>query len=73
MKKVKNKRKSERGSVTLFVLVTMMLFTVILFLNYANQAEKIGNQKKQIEEIQRAYDAEENMEEIYDRVKNNLP
>lgn len=73
MKKVKNKRKSERGSVTLFVLVTMMLFTVILFLNYANQAEKIGNQKKQIEEIQRAYGAEENMEAIYDRVKNKLP
>ena len=51
MEEVKNKRrKSERGSVTLFVLVTMLFFITILISSYTRQASKISSQRKQIEE-----------------------
>ena len=54
MEEVKNKRrKSERGSVTLFVLVTMLFFITILISSYTRQANKISSQRKQIEEIQK--------------------
>ena len=74
MKEIKkNMRKNERGSITLFVLVTMMLISAILLLSYANHANKISSQKKQIEEIQRQYHTEEDIEEVYEQVKNSMP
>ena len=73
MEEVKNKRKSERGSVTLFVLVTMLFFITILISSYTRQASKISSQRKQIEEIQKEYSAEGKIEEVYFEIENTMP
>lgn len=59
------KIRSEKGSITLFVLVTMLFFMYILISVYMNQNNKINAQKKQIQQIQQQYNKDENMEEIY--------
>jgi len=59
------KFRSEKGSITLFVLVTMLFFMYILISVYMNQNNKINAQKKQIQQIQQEYNKDENMEEIY--------
>ena len=62
------KIRSEKGSITLFVLVTMLFFMYILISVYMNQNNKINAQKKQIQQIQQEYNKDENMEEIYNDV-----
>ena len=57
--------RSEKGSITLFVLITMLFFIYIVISVYMNQNNKINAQKKQIQQIQQEYNKDENMEEIY--------
>ena len=53
MRKIKEKTKqSEKGAITLFVLVAMLFFTIILILIFSGKMNKIDSQKKQIEKIQ---------------------
>jgi len=59
------KFRSEKGSITLFVLVTMLFFVYIMISVYMNQNNKMNAQKKQIQQIQQEYNKDENMEEIY--------
>ena len=47
----------ERGSITLFVLIVMLFFITVLILTYADRTNKINNQKQQIGEIERQYNA----------------
>lgn len=73
MKETRRKEKQgEKGSVTLFVLVTMMFFLMVIIFSYARQSEKINAQKRQIEEIQKKYEPE-NVEDIYYEVEKNEP
>ncbi len=67
----KLKMKSQRGSITLFVLVTLLFFVIILTLGYTAQMNKISSQKRQIEEIQKQYSTDGEMEEAYYEVENN--
>jgi len=62
------KFRSEKGSITLFVLVTMLFFVYIMISVYMNQNNKMNAQKKQIQQIQQEYNKDENMEEIYNDV-----
>lgn len=69
MKKTQEKiRKGERGSVTLFVLVSMMFTTMFLLFAYTNQTNRISEQKRQIAEIERKYNADD-METVYNRLQ----
>ena len=53
MKNLKNKNKenlkSEKGAITLFVIIAMMFFLVILLVMYMGNMQKLRNQKDQIE------------------------
>ena len=62
------KIRSEKGSITVFVVVTMLFFLYILNSIYMSQSNKVNTQKKQIKLIQQEYNKDENMDEIY----NNL-
>lgn len=71
MNEIKKKR-SERGSITLFTLVAMLFFITILILSYSRQISKMSVQKKQIEQIQEEYSVEGEMEEAYNRALNDM-
>lgn len=67
-------RSREKGSVTLFVLVSMLIFITVLMLGYSNYMNKSSNQKMQIKEIEKEYDVnDEEMEEIYYEIEEKLP
>lgn len=63
------KKAKEKGSVTLFVLVSTMFFLIILILVYTQQAEKMNIQKRQIAEIQKNYQTKD-IEQIYQETYN---
>lgn len=58
------KKANEKGSVTLFVLISMMFFLIVLVLVYSQQTDKITVQKRQIAEIQKNYETKD-IEPIY--------
>lgn len=64
--------KQEKGSITLFVLVVMLFFVIILTLNYTRQSNKIDSQKKQIQEIERQYNVDDELEKTYSTIKSKL-
>lgn len=57
MKVNKNKRKSEKGSITLFVVIAMMFFSIVLLMGFTGVKNKIAAQNKKIEVIQNEYQA----------------
>lgn len=75
MNEIKKKRKrSEKGSITLFTLVAMLFFITVLILSYSGQMSKISLQRSQIAEIKRQYSSDaEKMEEIYQEVEDMTP
>lgn len=74
MRKIKEEiKKNEKGSITLFVLVAMLFFTIILILSYSGQMNKISSQRKQVEKIQEEYSADGDMENVYNQVINDMP
>ena len=56
--------RNEKGSVTLFVLVTMLLIVTVLVIVYMRISERNNNQMQQIEKIQEEYKSE-NIEQVY--------
>lgn len=73
MNKLLNKlKKDEKGSVTLFVLATMLFFVTMLVLSYNSQINSITSQRKQIEQIEKQYSVTtEELEMAYERVIDN--
>ena len=68
-----NKLKNQKGSVTLFVLIAMIFFLIILVSLFANTKTKIIEQEKQIAIIQKEYETEDinqTMEQKYDEIIN---
>lgn len=65
------KNQKERGSVTLFVLVTCIFIVIILVTVMVNVENKKQAQKKEIEQITRSYEQnEQRMDEVYSRIVN---
>ena len=67
--------KNEKGSITLYVLISMFFFIVIVFGIYFNTNSKMQKQNKEIEQIQKQYE-KENINDVYEKaedkyVKNN--
>ena len=71
--KIIYKLKNQQGSVTLFVLIVMIFFLIILVSLFANTKTKIIEQEKQIAIIQKEYETEDinqTMEQKYDEIIN---
>lgn len=72
MKSKRKKISNEKGSVTLFVTLTMLLIITILILMYAGQMNKINNQKKQLTQIEANYKVDDGeMDAAHDRLVEN--
>lgn len=61
----KNFCKNEKGSVTLFVLICMMFFCLILLGIYLASINKNNSQLKELENIKEEYISQESIDEIY--------
>ncbi len=71
--KIIYKLKNQKGSVTLFVLIVMIFFLIILVSLFANTKTKIIEQEKQIAIIQKEYETEninQTMKHKYDEIIN---
>ncbi len=53
------KLKKENGSITLFVLVSMLFFIIVLMGIFVNTNNKIQKQEKEIQQIQKSYQKED--------------
>ena len=62
--KLQNKLKDSTGSVTLFVLITMMFFLLVTLTWYTHVKNQLSENRKQIKIIQKQYNSS-NMEEEY--------
>lgn len=60
----KNKIKSSKGSITLYVLISMIFFLVIVFGIYTNASNKTQKQDKEINKIQKEYQ-QEDIDDLY--------
>ena len=63
MKILKN-LKSEKGSITLFVLVAVLFFSAVLFNVYSTNMNRLQTQNRDISRIQQTYNVDAN--EIYE-------
>ena len=67
------KLKQEKGSVTLFVLVAMLLFCVILLLAYMNISNRNTEQMNNLRKIQSEYSqSQKSIDEIYENTVDTL-
>lgn len=62
----KSNIKEQKGSITLFVLLSIMFFVVVLMGLYINSSYKLQKQQKDIEQIQKSYN-KENIDDLYNR------
>lgn len=68
------KGRNEKGSITLYVLVAMMLMCFVVIGVYMNASNRKANQMQELEKIKEEYERENNnINEIYEEVsKNNI-
>lgn len=64
--KFKSKLKEQNGSITLFVLLSIMFFVIVLMGLYINSSYKVQKQEQDIEKIQKNYNTE-NINELYNK------
>ena len=64
--------KNEKGSITVFVLVTMLFLVTVLFLSYMGMSNKVINTEKQVNKIQEEYSSkdENKFDEEYEKAAN---
>lgn len=69
---LKDLKNNERGSITVFVLATMLLVTGVIFISYFSMMNKSSSQATQIEKIQEEYNQSNTMmSQAYDDAKAN--
>lgn len=68
--KYKNKVKNSKGSITLFVLISMSFFCAVVFGIYSNASNKTQEQEKQLKKIQEEYKSED-VNKIYEEIHNS--
>ena len=72
MKCIDYKIKSEKGSITLFVLLAMLFFTAILLTAYIRTSNAAKTQEEDIVRIKETYEQDlNNIEEIYNQIQRN--
>ena len=62
--------KSQKGSVTLFVLIAVLFFSVILLGMYNSNMNKLQTQDKDIVRIKQSYEVDAN--EVYEQTVNEM-
>ena len=68
----KHTRKNDKGSITLFVLIGMLFFTVVSVNVYTSNSNKIQSQQKELSKTQQEYQVtDEEIEEKYEDVVND--
>ena len=60
--------KSQKGSVTLFVLIAVLFFSIILFGMYNSNMNKLQTQDRDIVRIKQSYEVDAN--EVYEQAVN---
>lgn len=65
-----NQKKKEKGSITLFVLISMMFFLSVTAVVYVNSSNKVQKQEKEIEKIKKQYEKED-VNDVYEETYNN--
>lgn len=60
------KIKKEKGSVTLFVLVSMLFFMFVLVGMYVNTSNKVAKQEREVNKIQQSYE-QVDINDIYNK------
>ena len=66
--KIKSKIKEQKGSITIFVVISMIFFTIVVMALYVNSTYKVQAQQKEIEKIQKTYQKED-INQIYEEHK----
>lgn len=65
------KLKSEKGAITIIVLVSVLFFVSFLISSYVIIANKVQTQKEIIDETKKIYEPKSSMEDIYNSYFNN--
>ena len=66
--KLKSKIKEQKGSITLFVLMSMLFFVIVGVAVYVNTNYKAQAQQRELEKIQQTYQKED-INQIYEEHK----
>ena len=66
-------KKSEKGSITIYVLCSCLLIMLILVGIFMRNQSKIISQRKQQQIIEEQYNNNEKIDEIYEKTVKNLP
>ena len=66
--KLKSKIKEQKGSITLFVLMSMLFFVIVVVAVYVNTNYKAQAQQRELEKIQQTYEKDD-INEIYQEYK----
>lgn len=67
---VKEKLKSEKGSITIFVLTVMLFILIVIFSVYINKANQANSELEKIGSLQEEYNADQTIDEMYDEKIN---
>lgn len=62
--KLKSKIKEQKGSITLFVIMSMLFFTIVVVAIYVNTSYKAQAQEREVKKIQQTYQKDD-INEIY--------
>lgn len=66
-------KKSEKGSITIYVLCSCLLIMLVLVGIFMRNQSKIISQRKQQQIIEEQYNNNEKIDEIYEKTVKNLP
>lgn len=64
--KFKSKIREQKGSITLYVLISMLFFAIVLMSLYVNSSYKVQKQQREIEKIQDNYNKED-INDLYEK------
>lgn len=67
---MKNKIKSQKGSISLFVLISMIFFIIVILGIYAATSNRLQKQEKEIEQIQKSYEKTD-INTVYEKALTN--
>lgn len=65
-------KKSEKGSITIYVLCSCLLIMLVLVSIFMRNQSKIISQRQQQEIIEEQYNNDQKIDEIYEKTVNNL-
>ena len=68
--KLKNKLKNSKGAITLYVLISLSFFYIMVFGIYNSASNKMQKQEKELEKVQEKYESE-NISDVYEETHNN--